>query len=165
MLPIKAILHPTDFSTHSKYAFRLACSVAKEHHARLIVMHVPPAPRAFLYEGVPVVQQLDEQEADLEAKLHALRCQHCKLPIEYRMEKGVAAEEILRVAQETNCDLIMMGTHGRTGLGRLLIGSVAERVLREANCPVLTVKAPKPQEIRVRAKKQKESLTPAETPA
>jgi hypothetical protein len=58
------------------------------------------------------------------------------------MEKGDPAEEILRVAEETKCDLIMIGTHGRTGLGRLLMGSVAEQVVRKAHCPVLTVKAP-----------------------
>ena len=56
--------------------------------------------------------------------------------------QGYAAAEILRVAAETKCDLIMMGTYGRTGLGRLLMGSVAEQVVRKADCPVLTIRAP-----------------------
>ena len=142
MLPIKTILHPTDFSDSARYAFRLACSLAKDHGARLIVMHVPPAPRVSLYEGVPIVQQLDESEAETAARLHSLKPNHFKLAIDYRMEKGIPAEEILRVAKESKCDLIVMGTHGRTGLTRLLMGSVAEQVLRHSNCPVLIVKSP-----------------------
>src|SRR5205807_909314 len=64
--------------------------------------------------------------------------------VEHRLEEGDAAAEIVRVAQEIHCDLIVMGTHGRTGIGRLLLGSVAEQVLRRAPCAVLTVKAPFP---------------------
>jgi len=63
---------------------------------------------------------------------------------ERRLAEGDAVEETLRVAQEANADLIVMGTHGWTGLGRLLMGSVAEQVVRRASCPVLTVKAPFP---------------------
>jgi nucleotide-binding universal stress UspA family protein len=64
--------------------------------------------------------------------------------IEHRLAEGDPAREILRVARETGCDLIVMGTHGWTGLGRLLMGSVAEQVVRKATCPVLTVKTPIP---------------------
>ena len=63
-------------------------------------------------------------------------------PVETRLRQGDAAEEILSSAEELGCDLIVMGTHGRSGLGRLLMGSVAESVLRKARCPVLTVKSP-----------------------
>jgi nucleotide-binding universal stress UspA family protein len=66
------------------------------------------------------------------------------MPVERRLEEGLAVTEVLRVAQEVNADLIVMGTHGRTGLARLLMGSVAEQVLRKALCPVLTVKTPFP---------------------
>jgi nucleotide-binding universal stress UspA family protein len=59
-----------------------------------------------------------------------------------RLEEGIPAEEIVRVAREVEADLIVMGTHGRSGLGRLLLGSVAEQVMRHATCPVLTLKAP-----------------------
>ena len=62
-----------------------------------------------------------------------------------RVHEGDPATQIVRVAQETRCDLIVLGTHGRTGLGRLLMGSVAEQVLRKAPCPVLTVKTPFPE--------------------
>jgi nucleotide-binding universal stress UspA family protein len=64
------------------------------------------------------------------------------VPVEHRLAEGDSAEEILRLAQESGCDLIVLGTHGRTGLPRLLMGSVAEQVVRKAPCPVLTVKAP-----------------------
>jgi nucleotide-binding universal stress UspA family protein len=64
-----------------------------------------------------------------------------KYPVETRLGRGFAAEEILQVASDVGCDLIVMGSHGRTGLGRLLMGSVAESVLTGASCPVLVVKA------------------------
>ncbi len=147
MLQIKAILHPTDFSECASYAFGLACSLARDHGARLIVVHVAGPEHADLYKGVSVVQQLEEHARELEEKLRQLKPGRFKLAIERRMEKGIPAEQILRVAQETSCDLIVMGTHGRTGLGRLLMGSVAEEVLRKARCPVLTVKTPLSAEV------------------
>jgi nucleotide-binding universal stress UspA family protein len=65
--------------------------------------------------------------------------------VEHHLKEGDPAAEILRLAQEARVDLIVMGMHGRTGLGRLLMGSVAERVVRQAPCPVLTVKVPQRQ--------------------
>jgi len=70
---------------------------------------------------------------------------HANVRMERRLEQGDATTEILRVAREESADLIVMGTHGRTGLGRLLMGSVAEQVMRRAPCPVLTVKSPVPE--------------------
>jgi nucleotide-binding universal stress UspA family protein len=64
--------------------------------------------------------------------------------IEYLLADGIPAEEIVKVASDRGCDLIVMGTHGRTGVGRLLLGSVAEEVMRKAPCPVLTLKHPLP---------------------
>jgi nucleotide-binding universal stress UspA family protein len=69
------------------------------------------------------------------------------LPVEHRLVQGDAATQILRMADQTQCDVIVLGTHGRTGLGRLAMGSVAEQVLRRAPCPVVTVKAPLPAAI------------------
>jgi nucleotide-binding universal stress UspA family protein len=66
-----------------------------------------------------------------------------KYPVETRLTSGFEAEGILRVARDVECDLIVMGTHGRTGLGRLLIGNTAESVLPKADCPVLVVKSPR----------------------
>jgi nucleotide-binding universal stress UspA family protein len=64
------------------------------------------------------------------------------------LQEGDPATEILRIAQECKCDLIVMGTHGRTGVARLLMGSVAEHVVRKAECPVLVVKTPLPKTTR-----------------
>ena len=80
----------------------------------------------------------------LREKLRQLRPTDPKVRVEHRLVEGETATEILRLGQEMKCDLIVLGTHGRTGLGRLLMGSVAERVVRKARCPVLTVKTPSP---------------------
>jgi nucleotide-binding universal stress UspA family protein len=142
MLGIKTILHPTDFSERSGLAFRLACTLARDYGARLIVLHVAEPPMAVPAEGAlmfPLVVDLEP----LRQRLQNLgpKDPHCQ--VEYRLVQGDAAAEILQLAEETKCDLIVMGTHGRKGLGRLLMGSVAEQVLRNASCPVLTVKTPR----------------------
>jgi nucleotide-binding universal stress UspA family protein len=143
MLPISTIIHPTDFSDRSEYAFRLACSLARDHGARLIVLHVVPTPQGVGYNELPIVPPLSpDYRQELEEKLHKFKTVDPKLRVECRLEEGFAADEILRIARDTKADLIVMGTHGRTGLARLLMGSVAEQVARKAACPVLTAKAP-----------------------
>jgi nucleotide-binding universal stress UspA family protein len=136
MLSIRTILHPTDFSECSGHAFQLACSLARDHGARVIVLHVI---------SVPLVQEKRLYREEVEMELNRLVALDSKVPVEHQLEEGDAATQILRVAQETSCDLIVIGTHGRTGLGRLVMGSVAEQVLRKASCPVLTVRVPFPQ--------------------
>jgi nucleotide-binding universal stress UspA family protein len=74
--------------------------------------------------------------------LHKMRAPDQNVRVEHRLEEGHPDKVILDVARDVQAGLIIMGTHGRTGLGRLLLGSVAEHVLREAHCPVLTVKMP-----------------------
>jgi hypothetical protein len=74
--------------------------------------------------------------------LHRFQVSDPTVHVEHRLADGNPSEEILRQARDTGCDLIVMGTHGRRGLGRLLLGSVAEEVMRKAPCPVLTVKLP-----------------------
>lgn len=140
MFPIHTILHPTDFSENSSYAFAMACTLAREHEARLIVLHVYPPP---ISHGEVVARRQDQgYEARLWEMLHQLQPSDPAVRIEYELAEGDPAGEILCVAGEHDCDLIVVGTHGRTGLGRLLSGSVAEKVLRHARCPVLTVKGP-----------------------
>jgi nucleotide-binding universal stress UspA family protein len=80
--------------------------------------------------------------AEVEQQLQALAATVPELRTECRVAEGPVADAILQVARETGCDVIVMGTHGRTGLVRLLVGSVAEQVVRHAPCPVLTVKSP-----------------------
>src|SRR5262249_5967272 len=84
----------------------------------------------------------EDPRGKLEELLRLAQASAPGLQADYRVEEGDAAARIVGAAQETRCDLIVMGTHGRTGLGRALMGSVAEQVLRTAPCPVVTVKAP-----------------------
>jgi nucleotide-binding universal stress UspA family protein len=140
VIAIRTILHPTDFSERSAAAFRLACSLARDHGATLIVLHVA-SPDVYLADGM-YIPLPPGHRLDLKRRLEALRPEGGDVRIEYRLVEGGPAPEILRVAAEEPCDLVVMGTHGRTGLGRLLMGSVAELVVRKAPCPVLTVKEP-----------------------
>jgi len=144
MLLLRTILHPTDFSPAAEEAFQLAGSLARDHGARLVVFHVnPPVPAGEL----PVASELEDAEEYNERlweefhRLERLDPRFRELRMECKFINGDPAWEILRLAEEIDCDLIVMGTHGRTGLARLLMGSVAEKVLRKAPCPVLTMKA------------------------
>jgi nucleotide-binding universal stress UspA family protein len=143
MLAIRTVLHPTDFSQYSEFAFRLACSLARDYGARLMVLHVAAPPMAVAGQGVMMFPPEDDL-APLREKLRQLRPRDLKVQVEQRLLEGDAATEILRLAEETKCDVIVIGTHGRTGLARLLMGSVAEQVVRRAPCPVVTVKTPQP---------------------
>jgi nucleotide-binding universal stress UspA family protein len=145
MLTIRTILHPTDFSAPSAYAFQMACALARDYHARLIVLHVEPPPVSTL-GGFPAVPPLpvEYDRENLQKQLRRLQPADSAVRVEHCLVAGEPVAEILRVAREESCDLIVMGTHGRTGLRRLLMGSVAEHVVREAPCLVLTLKDPLP---------------------
>ena len=138
MSKIRTILHPTDFSERSESAFHLACSLARDQRARLIVLHVIPPP--VCHGEVVARQQPNGYREQMDNWLQRLQAPGSGVEIDHRLTDGEPYAEILRVAEDDSCDLIVMGTHGRTGLGRLLMGSVAEQVLRRASCPVLTVK-------------------------
>jgi universal stress protein A len=140
MLNIKTILHPTDFSEASQAAFHLACSLARDHGSRLILLHVVMPPTVAYTEGVMLTTS-DEIKEQLWDKLDEI-VPDTELVVERHMMEGAPAEEIMRLAEETNTDLIVMGCHGRRGISRLLMGSVAEEVVRKGGCPVLTVKVP-----------------------
>jgi nucleotide-binding universal stress UspA family protein len=143
MLSIRTILHPTDFSSRSDYAFQLACALARAQGARVVVLHVAaPPPPVVTPGGVITDPAYGDYEQGVCQRLCELRAPDPQVGVEHRLAEGEPATEILKVAQEVNAELIVMGTHGRTGLGRLLLGSVAEQVLRKAPCPVLTVKIP-----------------------
>jgi nucleotide-binding universal stress UspA family protein len=143
MLSIHKILHPTDFSALSEAAFHVACALARDYQATLVVAHVCVPPTMY-GEGmlVPSWEELQEQMRD---RLSRLRAPDDRVNLVHRIEKGEPVEEILRLAASLPADLIVMGTHGRRGLRRLLMGSVAEDVVRKAFCPVLTVRAPIPE--------------------
>jgi nucleotide-binding universal stress UspA family protein len=143
MLPIKTILHPTDFSASSDFAFRVASSLARDYGARLVIVHVALPPVMAYGEGV-IPPQPEEFQQSFRDKLEQMQPHDPMLKMERRFLEGDPATEIVRAADETRSDVIVLGTHGRTGLSRLLMGSVAEKVVRRAPCAVLAVKAPKP---------------------
>jgi nucleotide-binding universal stress UspA family protein len=119
----------------------LACSLARDYGARLVIVHViePPTPAAA--EGVMMVPVVIDSDP-MRKRLEQMRPEDAKWPVEHRLLEGNPASEILGVVRDAKCDLVVMGTHGRSGVGRLLMGSVAEQVVRRAACPALTVKAP-----------------------
>jgi universal stress protein A len=135
------ILYPTDFSETGRHALELATSLARDRGATLVIVHVEEPPMAYgggdLYYGVeePSREELLKALGQVVPTDPAVPCVH-KLMI------GDPAEAILKLAQEDQVELIVMGTHGRRGLTRLLMGSVAEAVVRRAPCPVLTVRQP-----------------------
>jgi nucleotide-binding universal stress UspA family protein len=139
MLTVRGILHPTDFSDLSDNAFRLACGLAQDYHAPLHILHVATGFEAYKAEQIFALHSAQYLAKDWE------RLGEYKWPdIEIRrlLEEGEPAEQIIRASHSIPCDFIVMGSHGRSGLPRLLLGSVAEHVLREATCQVIIVKAP-----------------------
>lgn len=144
MNPIKKILVPTDFSEHSEFALGYAADFSKRYEAALTVVHVYPVVNYAAAEGFALYtpQQLTALLTELGNQLKA---QETKLVLDgvatvaSALVQGDAYQELLRLAP--GFDLIVMGTHGRTGFKHALIGSVAEKLVRTAPCPVLTVRA------------------------
>jgi nucleotide-binding universal stress UspA family protein len=143
MLPIRTILVPADFSDGSTSAFGLAQALARDYGARIVVAHVVEPPRATGVEGVLVFQPEVNWESFRQRLVERYRAD-AAIPIEHIVVEGYPAEEIARLAGDYHADVIVIGTHGRTGLSRLIMGSVAEQVLRRAPCPVVTIKHPTP---------------------
>lgn len=144
MLSITKILHPTDYSEASGPAFRVACSLARDFDAQLVICHVSPPPLSAVESGVLVEIPTGEAE-EMRAKLEAVKPDNPRLRVTHKLLRGDPAAEIVRYAGESGADLIVVGTHGRGGVSRLLMGSVAEHVLRKAPCPVVTVRGPVPK--------------------
>ncbi len=136
MLAMKKILYPTDLSANARPAFEVACALANHGCGRLVVLHVGQQPLATL-GGTPIVPPLPgEYDCQrLEKELKGLRPADAGVAFEHRLEYGDPVAVILRTAREAGADLIVMGTHGRTGLRRLLMGSVAEQVVRRRPAP------------------------------
>jgi nucleotide-binding universal stress UspA family protein len=143
----KTILLATDFSRLSLAAFPLAVDAAKRERSRLLIFHVlPPPVTGDALRHVPVMMYEEMKAAVLRRaakKLEALvgRARRRKVRATSQIVEGLAPEEILRTAKRLRARLIVMGTHGRSGLTGLLLGSVAMRVIGGASCPVLTVRA------------------------
>lgn len=145
MMKLKTVLCPTDFSKAAHYAFEAATALAHDHAARLVILNVR---EPMLVYGEMMIPPPPVSPEDTKAKIwqefHKLESANPKvreLRVETRVADGDPAFNIIEAAKEVEADIIVIGTHGRTGLGRLLMGSVAEEVLRKAPCPVMTVKA------------------------
>jgi nucleotide-binding universal stress UspA family protein len=140
----RCVLYATDFSRASRPAFARALDLARHHRARLVLLHILMPPSPFLGDELPAsfVDLQVRARREVERRLATLVGQAKKagIRVETELTEGVPSEEILRAARRQRADLIVMGTHGRTGLGRVFMGSVAERVLQRATCPVLTVR-------------------------
>jgi nucleotide-binding universal stress UspA family protein len=140
MFPINTILHPTDFTEHSHYALQMAHALARDYGAKLVVLHVFPTPGISVYDGGFVSVPMEIPRENLLSELNEIRFPDLGVPIERVLIEGDPAFEILRAAEKYDANLIVMGTHGRGGLSRLLMGSVAGAVTRKAKCPVLTLR-------------------------
>jgi universal stress protein A len=151
MLPFKRIFCPTDFSEPALVALKRAEELARHFSAELIVAHViPEVPGPHVNSDPPVATSFDvplyQQELAIYAEnlLKDLVSHQISPEVRTRdlVTTGVAAPEILRIAATEHADLIVIASHGETGWRRLMVGSVAEKVVRHAPCPVLTITAP-----------------------
>ncbi len=135
----KKILLATDYSAASQHALTYAASLARDRGASLIITHVSEL------EQYPVGELFDEEPRPSEAELDelvAVTVPDAKIRCEHRLLHGDPAEEIVKLAKAENVEAIVMGTHGRSPLGRLLVGGVAAAVIREAPCTVLALRPP-----------------------
>lgn len=135
----KKILFATDFSPASETALQYATSLARDSGALLLIAHVEELPMPYA-GGEMYFAQPEYPNPEVKKMLEAIEPPDKSVRFEHRLVMGTAADDIVRVAEEEGADLIVIGTHGRTGLMRVLMGSVAESVMRLATCPVLTVK-------------------------
>lgn len=141
------ILHPSDFSPASRPAFAQAIAAAKEQRSQLLVVHVLSIAMPMMADGYVPPRIYDDllksAQTEAQRRLAALVGKAKKAGVRATglLLEGVAAEQIVRAARGRRAGLVVMGTHGRTGLTKLFLGSVAERVVGSAPCPVMTVRA------------------------
>jgi universal stress protein A len=136
---LKKILFPTDFSHCGDEALGLATSVARDSGAKILIVHVEEDPVAYgsghMYYG-----PTGPSQEELWQMLRQVTPNAPEVEYEHRLLFGSPAEAIVSYAEEKHVDLIVIGTHGRTGLFHIIMGSTAESVVRHANCPVVTFK-------------------------
>lgn len=144
MLEIRTILSPVDFSETSDHALDYAVELAQKLGAQVHIIHVWQPLTYAVADGVyiPTSEHLSNQVFDLQEKLDKQVARYADRGVTGRLIEGVPYMTIVQTAEEMKADLIVMGTHGRTGLMHLLLGSVAERVVRLSPIPVLTLRLP-----------------------
>jgi len=143
-MEIKKILCPVDFSEISANALEYAVFLASHHHADLLLLHVVEHLHEFDHYQILVFtpqELIEKMEKQVYEELRKLTEPIKKtIKVETVIRQGKAFVEIIREAKEKDMDMIVMGSHGRTGISHMLIGSVAEKVVRKAHCPVLIVR-------------------------
>jgi nucleotide-binding universal stress UspA family protein len=150
MKPFNKILTAIDFSENSDYAFGYALALAKQFDSQLMILHVINEPVDLRGFYVPHIS-FEQLEKEIEEGAEKMMAKFCGSKMgdftnfTTSIVTGIPYEEIIRTAQETAASLIVLGTHGRTGLDHLIFGSTAERVVRGASCPVLTIRLPAEQ--------------------
>lgn len=152
MNPITKILVPTDFSANADAAFERAHYLAQRCGASVTVLHVYQLPMTyegynFAFDVIASIEKnaraaLDQTKERWEKSVRGTEGGR-PVPFDTRLEVGDPSTVIGEIARDGNYDLIVMSTHGRSGFAHLVIGSVAERVVRHASCPVFTVRVPK----------------------
>lgn len=150
---VRSILLPTDFSDCANFALPYAAGIARATGASLLCVHVvetvvPAVGYSGMSEPLPIADISEQLEESAEREMpRVAECEECAgLNVEEMIVHGDAATEVVRVARERRVDLIVVSSHGRTGLGRILFGSTAEAIVRHATCPVLVVKPPQEEE-------------------
>jgi nucleotide-binding universal stress UspA family protein len=141
----RRVLHPSDFSSASNAAFKKAIGMAKASRAELLVAHVisPIAPvsgEEYLPQMYKDVRALNRAQASKQLDRLVAKAKKSGVRATGLLAEGVAHEQIVHLAKTKRADLVVMGTHGRSALAKLFVGSVAERVVATAPCPVLTVR-------------------------
>jgi nucleotide-binding universal stress UspA family protein len=147
MIEIRSILAPTDFSQHAASGLRYACGLAQKFGSTVHLLHVlpevvaPVGPEPMLVPTVPAEYYREAEQSAMQALETAIPAD-CGVPSDVRrsVHWGDPVLAIVNYAREHAIDLVVISTHGRTGLRHVLLGSVAERIVREAPCPVLTVR-------------------------
>lgn len=147
MKTFEKILIAVDFSDNSAYAFEYALTLAQQFGSHLSIMHVINEPVDLRGFYVPHIS-FEQLEKEIEAGATTMMEKFCHERLgnfsayETSIVSGIPYEEILRKAKEIDASLIVLGTHGRTGIDHIIFGSTAERVVRAASCPVLTIRLP-----------------------
>jgi universal stress protein A len=142
MLSMQTILQPNDFSEHARNALDLAAAVARDSGGRVILLYVKAPQETVVGEfGSPPPEPDPTDQGYLE-QLRQLLTPDQEVEAEFLVRDGNPVDEIVRVAQEAKCDLIVLGSHAHSWLGRFLTGDVVERVAHKARCPVVTVRSP-----------------------
>ncbi|MEW6681484.1 MAG: universal stress protein [Nitrospirota bacterium] len=139
---ITTILVPTDFSEHSRPALSYAEMLAKTFDAKIVLVHVIDTVSFAVAESVQWTELYPRLAEKIQPMLDGLIRESERKGVSAvgRVTEGVPYDQIVKAAEAANADLIVIGTHGRTGMRHVLLGSVAERVVRLAPCPVLTVR-------------------------